>query len=212
MVKKLTVFAILASMALAAPTTSVDHRTFGRGLGMDGKASGSISTSSGFNSNVAGALEACVGGVASGSVDIGNRQALLGWLNGAGAAYIDIATCQELKKWCNGGEEFIIGAWAQITLDTSLAVDEAVSAAGSVIAFLNGVMFESFGQGTCLCSVLSSADQSSLLTWLESSAVASLDAGISGSLHACAKGGIAASLSSSAQAALFAWLKVCPYF
>ncbi|PVH67516.1 hypothetical protein DL98DRAFT_294717 [Cadophora sp. DSE1049] len=206
MVKKLTIFAILASMALAAPTTSVERRTSGLGS-VETMVSRSISTSSGFNSNVAGALEACVGGVASGSVDAVNRQALLAWLNGAGAAYIDFATCQELKKWCNAGETFIIGAWAQVALDASFAADEAVSAAGSVIDFLNNVLFQSFGQGTCLCSVLSSADQSSLLTWLESSAAAEIDVTISGVLHACAKGGIAASLSASAQATLSAWLK-----
>jgi hypothetical protein len=204
MVKKITIFAILASMAMAAPTTSLDRRTFGHG----GKASGSISTSSGWNFHVAGALEACRSGVASGSVDIGNKQALLGWLNGAGSAYLDFATCQELKKWCGAADQFIIGSWAQISLDASFAKDESVSAAGSVIGFLNGVMFDGFGESTCLCSVLSRAEQLSLLAWLESSAVAGLDASISGSLHACAAGGIAATLSSSAQAALSSWLSV----
>jgi hypothetical protein len=207
MVKKITVFAILASLAMAAPTTSLDRRTFGLG----GNATGSISTSSGWNSNVAGALEACRSGVASGSVDAGNKQALLGWLNGAGSAYLDFVTCYELKTWCSAGDKFIIGSWAQLALDASFAKDEAVSAAGSVISFLNGVMFEGFGDSTCLCSVLSGDYQSSLLTWLESSAAAGLDAGLSGALHACAAGGIAASLSSSAQTALSSWLSVRPF-
>lgn len=205
MVKKLTIFAILASMALAAPTTSPVP-----GFGFGGKASRSISTSSGFNTHVAGALEACAGGAVSGSVEASNKAALLAWLNGAGAAYIDFATCQELKKWCSNGDSssFVIGAWATLALDVSLAADEAVSAAGSVIGFLNGVIVEGFGGSTCLCSVLSGADQSALLTWLASSAAAGMDAAISGSLHACAKGSMAASLSSDAQAALSAWLKV----
>ena len=203
MVKKITVFAILASLAMAAPTTSLDRRTFGLG----GKA-GSISTSSGWNPNVAGALEACRSGVASGSVDAGNKQALLGWLNGAGSAYLDFVTCHELKTWCSAGDKFIIGTWAQLALDASFAKDEAVSAAGSVISYLNGVMFEGFGDSTCLCTVLSGDHQSSLLTWLESSAAAGLDVGLSGALHACAAGGIAASLSSSAQVALSSWLSV----
>jgi hypothetical protein len=113
-----------------------------------------------------------------------------------------------LKTWCSAGESFIIGLWAQIALDAALAVDDAVSAAGSVISFLNDVLFESIGESTCLCSILSGADASALLAWLESSAAAELDAIISGALSTCAKGGIAASLSSSAQAALSAWLKV----
>ena len=196
MVKKLTLFAILASMAMAVPTTSIE------------RSPASISTSSGFDANVAAALEACIGGVASGSVDAADRQALLAWLNGAGSAYIDIAVCVELEAWCNAGDDFIISALVQVAVDAALAVDAAVSTAGSVIAFLNGVLFESYGHETCLCSVLSSLDQASLLTWLESSAAAGLEVDIAGSLHVCAIGGIAASLSVSAQASLSAWLEV----
>jgi hypothetical protein len=209
MVKKLAIFAILASLALAAPTTSLDRRDPGLLGELFGGKSGSISTSVGFNANVAVALEACVGGATSGSVDLGKRQALLGWLNGAGAGYLDIATCLELKSWCKSGNNFIISNWAFLALEASLSVDEAVSAAGSVIGFLNGFLFEGYGESSCLCSVLSGSEQSSLLAWLESSAAVGLDVSISGSLHACARGGIAASLSSSAQSSLSAWLKVC---
>lgn len=210
MVKKITVFAILVAMAMAAPTTLaptfLDRRTLPSGFG--GSALRSITTSSGWSASVAGGLEACRAGATPGSISTGDKAALLAWLEGAGAAYIDFVTCAELKKWCSGTESFVIGAWAQLALDVALAKDEAVSAAGSVISFLNGAIFEGISQDTCLCSILSGADQSALLTWLESSAAADIEAAILGSLKTCAVGGIAASLSSSAQAALSAWLKV----
>lgn len=68
MVKNLPILALLASTALAAPLNSrtFDPASFGIGGFFSGKASTSMTASAGFNTGVAGALEACAGGAASG--------------------------------------------------------------------------------------------------------------------------------------------------
>lgn len=102
MVKKLAIFAIMATMAIAAPTFGGGKHDFG----FSGSISEHVSmpASAGFTGGVASALEACSAGATSGCVDGGYKLELAAWINGAGKQYFDSLTCGEISKWCASGE------------------------------------------------------------------------------------------------------------
>ncbi|KAG4428023.1 hypothetical protein IFR05_016495 [Cadophora sp. M221] len=211
MVRKLAVVAILASIAMAAPLTEpVQRRTFplssfGGLWGGKSNTSGSISASAGFSIGVASALEACSGGATSGSVDSSYRIELATWIQGSGSAYFDAVTRTKIGLWCTTTPTFALDVWTKAGIEASLLAEPSVAIAGGVMAYFNAYIEKSFEGGSCACSAMSSDDQLAISDFLSSSG-ASLEAGISGSLHTSAAGGFAESLSVEARGSLSAWI------
>ena len=158
MVKKITIVAILAALANAAPLgldlapTTLAVPSLG---GSIGKSTTLITSTEGWSIDVAAAIEVCAVGVASGLVSSDIKAALAAWIAGAGAAFFDAATCSEIQNWCTSTTEIALGASAQLAIETALLVESSVSAAGGVVEFLNGVIESGFKKGACACSTIS---------------------------------------------------------
>lgn len=103
MVQKLTIFAIMAAIAIAAPTYSTGNNGHDSSVGHSaGGASVSLAVSAGLTVGVAVALEACWAGATSASIDIAIKKELQVWINGSGKQYFDFLTIGEISKWCTG--------------------------------------------------------------------------------------------------------------
>jgi hypothetical protein len=158
MVKKITIVAILAALANAAPLgldlapNTLPVHSLGRSIG---KSTTLITSTEGWSIDVAAAIEVCAVGVASGLVSSDVKAALAAWIAGAGAAFFDAATCSEIQNWCTSTTEIALGASARLAIETALLVESSVSAAGGVVEFLNGVIESGFNKGACACSTIS---------------------------------------------------------
>jgi hypothetical protein len=108
MVKKFTIFAIMVTIAVAAPTFGGSKSSGGFGVG--GSNLVSMSVSVGFNHRVSGGLEACYAGATSGCIDAGYKKDLGIWIKGEGKKYFDTFTCGEISKWCAGADYKIGGS------------------------------------------------------------------------------------------------------
>jgi hypothetical protein len=152
-------------------------------------------------------MEACAGGMPSGSVDSSSKSALSSWISGSGSSFFDYATCQEIKSWCTGSSTYAIDSWAQMSMEAALVAESSVEAAGGMMAFFNREIKGAYGGGACACQIIDARKRGELSGWLAGAAAWGLDGGIKGSLNMCAKGGYAAALSGAAQGALESWLK-----
>lgn len=213
MVKNLAMLALLASVALAVPAPrSIDGRTFdpakfGIGSFFSGKASTSIIGSAGFSTGVAGALEACAGGAASGSADAEWKASLAAWLKGAGASFFEASICNEMVSWCTSSDaSFRLSGWVIGAVDMAFMMDASVMAAGGWVAYFNAYIEDQHKGSGCACSTLADGAQGELGAFIKGSVGGALDAGLKGALQMCAAGGVAASLSASAQAEISSWL------
>ncbi|CZR70223.1 uncharacterized protein PAC_20124 [Phialocephala subalpina] len=213
MVKKITIIAILAALATAAPVSNdISPRTWPLpSFPKFGTSTGSITATKGWSTGVASGLEACAIGATSGIIDSVDKAALASWIAGEGAAFFDAITCKEITAWCTG-TEVVLGAATLTAMEGALIVESSISAAGGILSFFNGVIESGFGGAACACAALDGGDRGSLSTFLSGSGAAALKSTIFGSLHMCASGCIAESLSASAKEALSAWLSgsSCP--
>ncbi len=158
MVKPITILAIMAALATAAPVSNSTSKAFP--IPSFGSASRyvSITATKGWSVGVASAIQACAIGVDSGCVDSGYKAALGAWISGAGAVFFDVATCHEIKTWCTDSSKSILGAWAQKTIEGALVAESYVSAAGGVITYFNGVIEDSFKGSSCACHALNAGE------------------------------------------------------
>ncbi|KFZ25134.1 hypothetical protein V502_00385 [Pseudogymnoascus sp. VKM F-4520 (FW-2644)] len=202
MVKKLTIFAIMASMAIAAPTFGAGKHGFGLGGSISEHVS--MPASAGFTGGVASALEACWAGATSGCVDGGYKLELAAWINGAGKQYFDFLICGEISKWCAGGE-YELTAMTQGAMSAAFSIDAGFTTAGGAWAFMNDHIEKSH-DGECACQAIDHGHQAPLKTFLGGAKDAAIEKTIRGSLEVCAAGGVAATLSAEALGDLKAWL------
>ncbi|KFY50776.1 hypothetical protein V496_09163 [Pseudogymnoascus sp. VKM F-4515 (FW-2607)] len=202
MVKKLAIFAIMATMAIAAPTFGGGKHDFG----FSGSISEHVSmpASAGFTGGVASALEACSAGATSGCVDGGYKLELAAWINGAGKQYFDSLTCGEISKWCASGE-YELTSVTQGAISAAFSIDAGFAAAGGAWVFMNDHIEKSH-DGECACQAIDHSHQDSLKIFLGGATDLAIEKTIRGSLEVCAAGGVAAIISAEALGNLKAWL------
>lgn len=88
---------------------------------------------------VAGAFEACAGGVPSGSVSAEWKASMLSWLQGSGSAFFDASLRSELAAWCTAGDaSFVLSGLAIGSLDMAFLLNASVMEAGGWVAYFNG--------------------------------------------------------------------------
>lgn len=150
MVKNLALLAALASLAIAAPFNQLERRTDYSGA----QAQGSITASAEFSLEVAAALEACIGGVVSSTVDVDVKAALSAWVSGAGAAYFDVSLVASIQSWCSADTDFTLDADATAAIQASLEAEADVSAAGGVVAYFSAYISASAGSDCGACTTI----------------------------------------------------------
>lgn len=233
MVKSLSLFAIMAGLAIAAPmadilelrtypTKSISTPTFPAGSSTPLKPAGSsvsfpfihlgnanlplITLSVGFTADVALALGAAFTGVHAGVVSIDAKAALAVYIVGAGKAYFSATTVAAIVAWTKGDATVVLSVAVIADIEISLLGQSVISAAGGVLPFLNGIVTADLGGAlTCACSTIDTIHLSALSAFITLN-VNILDIEVLGALKLASIGGLAVTLTPSAHAALSVYL------
>lgn len=90
-------------------------------------------------------------------MDSADKAALASWIAGAGATFFDTATCKEITTWCTGSE-IVLAAEATMAMEVALMAETAISAAGGIPSFFNGVIESSFDGAACACAAMGAGE------------------------------------------------------